>query len=97
MPLPSNVTDPTSHPASPLLWEAQGELAVVPSPVVTLERGCPVHSGKVTSPPQQRGDDVPCAPAGLCPPTAPPLTVLTSTLATQANWFMDNINYHVAH
>lgn len=26
-----------------------------------------------------------------------PLTVLTSTLATQANWFMDNINYHVAH
>lgn len=35
--------------------------------------------------------------AGLRTPTALPLTVLTSTLATQANWFMDNINYHVAH
>lgn len=35
--------------------------------------------------------------AGLHTPTALPLTVLTGTLATQANWFMDNINYHVAH
>lgn len=35
--------------------------------------------------------------AGPRTPPALPLTVLTSTLATQANWFMDNINYHVAH
>lgn len=61
----------------------------------------PHWEGDVPSTPEvsllHRGGDVPCAPASLCPPTAPPLTVLTSTLATQANWFMDNINYHVAH